>query len=77
MTANVGTLVPVDAQPAQIFKELCFKACLAPFKIGVFNSEDVDSFSLSGEKPVVEGGSRISHVQQSGGRGGKADADFL
>src|SRR5438270_12148563 len=37
----------------------------------------MNSFFLSGKEPVVKGSPRISHVQQSCGRGSKTNANFL
>ena len=61
-TANIGTLIPIDAEPTQIFEQLFFEACLTPLHIRIFNSENVDPLLLSGDQPVVKGGSRITNV---------------
>ena len=66
--------VPVEAEPAEVFDKLGFETGFGSFEISVFDAEDELASSTAGEEPVVEGGTRVAHVQQPGGRGGKADA---
>ena len=51
IAADVGTFVPIDAQPAQIFQELSFKTGLA-------------AFNVSGEYALVKDAAHAGHLDE-------------
>ena len=74
--ADVGTLVPVKAQPLQIVEQLVFKARLAALHIGVFNAQHHDAARLAGEEPVEQRGTGVADMQMSRGRRSEANANL-
>ena len=75
-SARVGTLIPIQAQPFQIIHELRFKARLTAFDISIFNAQNHRATGFAGVEPVDQRRPRISDVQLTGGRGGKANANL-
>ena len=71
---RAGALVPVDAQPVQIFDELGLIAGFGALEICVFDAQNELALRAPREKPVVERCARIAYVQQTGGRRGKPDS---
>src|SRR5438309_2103075 len=47
--AHVGTLLPIEAQPAQVFHQLNFMPLLTALDVGVFNAKDVHALFLPGK----------------------------
>ena len=70
------TLVPVEAQPAQVCNELRLVAGFGAFQVSIFDAEKEIAAHAAGEQPVVERRPRTAHVEHSSGGRGKADADF-
>ena len=50
--ADIGTFVPVEAEPFQVVEKLAFKALLAALDVGVLDAQDHDAALLPREKPV-------------------------
>ena len=73
---NVRAFIPIKAEPFDVFNELGFIARFAALKVGIFDAEDEDSALLAREKPVEKRGARVAYVNLSGGRWGKANANF-
>jgi len=65
-TAEVGTLVPIEAEPFQVGDELGFKAGFTAVDVRVFDAEDHGAALLAGEEPIEESGTGIADVQMAG-----------
>ena len=70
----VGTLVPVEAEPAHALQDAVNHLRGRALEIGVLNAQDQRAAVMASEQPVEQRGARAAHVQVSGGRGREADA---
>ena len=70
----VGTLVPIEAEPAHALQDAVNHLRGRAFEIGVLNTQDQRAAMMTGEEPVEQGGACAAHMQVSGGRGSKTDA---
>ncbi len=73
---KIGTFLPIDAEPLQVFEKLVFVAGFATLEIGVFDAQDHGALRFAGEQPVIECGAGVAHVQLPSGRRREADAYF-
>ncbi len=69
-------LVPIESEPAEAVEDdldgLRGVACL----VGVLDAQDERTAAVARVEPVEEGGASPAHVEVTGGRRGKADADL-
>src|SRR5581483_10882428 len=72
---DAGTFVPVNAEPQQVFHQLFFMANFAAVKVCIFNTQQERTAVMPREEPVVERGTRIAHVKETGGRRSKTNAE--
>src|SRR5215471_8781576 len=73
-TADIGTLVPVDAEPLEVCEKLIFVASFTALEVGVFDAQDHRALHLAGEKPVIECSAGVADVQLPGRRWRETDA---
>ncbi len=67
--ADVGTFIPIDAEPFQIFQQLVFVARFTALKVSILDAQNHGAAGLTGEKPVIKCGAGVAHMQlSSGGR---------
>src|SRR5947209_3314735 len=66
VTADVGSFVPIEAEPFQVGDELGFKAGFTAVNVGVFDAEDHGAALLAGEEPIEESSTGIADVQMAG-----------
>src|SRR5579859_1613645 len=71
--SDVWTFIPIQTQPLQVFKQLCFVAGLAAFYIGIFNAQDHGPALLPGKEPVKQRSAHIAYMQLAGGGRSKSD----
>ena len=74
--ADIGTLVPIDAEPLEIVEKLVLEARLAARKIGVLDAQHHDAAGLTGKEPVEERSAGVADVQLSRRRRSEANADL-
>src|SRR5690606_1344167 len=72
--ADLGALVPVEAQPAHRVEQLGVGLLGVAGRVGVLDAEDQGALVVLGERPVEQGGADQAHVGVSGGRGTETDA---
>ena len=65
-TADIGTLVPVEPQPLQVFQQLPLVAALTALDVRVLDAQDHCAALLPGDKPVEQRGARVANVYLSG-----------
>src|SRR5699024_12031136 len=65
-SADLDTLIPVDAQPLHGFKQLLGGLFGVAFCIGIFHAEDDFATGVAGPAPVEQGGTDLPHVWGSG-----------
>ena len=70
----VGTLIPIEAEPAHALQDAVNHLRGRALEIGVLNAQDERAAMMAGEQPVEQRGARAAHVQVSGGRGRETDA---
>ncbi|OPZ92429.1 MAG: hypothetical protein BWY73_00809 [candidate division TA06 bacterium ADurb.Bin417] len=70
--APVGTLVPVQAKPLEVFQDHSFKLGTAPLPVGIFDPQDKRPLLLARQQVVEKGGPGITQVQVTGGTGCKS-----
>src|SRR5262249_9627953 len=73
--AAIDPLVPVEAEPSQVFVDPGLRADLVPIDVGVLDPEDESALATAGEQPVVESGPRVADVERAGRRRREPDAD--
>ncbi len=75
VAADARTLVPVQAQPFQAVVDDLHGLDGVARLVGVLDAQDELAPGVPGVEPVEQGGARPADVQETGGRGGKTDAD--
>src|SRR5208283_3651998 len=60
---DVGTFLPVDAEPFQVLEQLSLKALFAALDIRVFDAQHHDTALLPCEQPVEERGAGVADMQ--------------
>src|SRR5262249_16999359 len=65
-TVDVGTLVPVEAQPAQVAGDRGFRLTRRSLGVRVLDPQDEPAALAAREQPVEERGTRIADVQLPG-----------
>ncbi len=71
--ADLGALVPVEAQPAHRVQELLVRLLGVAGRVGVLDAEDQRALVVAREGPVEQGGAHQAHVGVAGG--GRAETD--
>src|SRR5690606_17840590 len=71
---DARALVPIQAEPAQVFQDPCLGARYRPLPVRVLDPEHERAAVLAGEKPVQHRDARVPHVQAAGRAGGEAGA---
>ena len=74
--ADLGALVPVEAQPAHRVEQLVVRLLGVAGRVGVLDAEDERALVVPGERPVEQGGADQAHVGVTGGRGTETDANW-
>jgi hypothetical protein len=69
-------VVPVQAEPAEVFQQLARRLLGAPGEVGVFDAEEVAPAVVAGQEPVEQGRAGAADVQVAGG-GGREAGDHL
>ncbi len=72
--ADLGALVPVEAQPAHRVEQLGVRLLGVAGRVGVLDAEDQSALVVLGERPVEQGGAHQAHVRVTGGRRTETDA---
>src|SRR5271157_1037280 len=75
-SADIGTFIPIDAEPLQVFQKLSFEALFAALDIGILDAQDHDAALLPCEQPVEKRGAGVANVQLSRGRRSEANANL-
>ena len=65
VAADLGALVPLEAQPSQDVHDLVDVFVGDPRPVGVLDPEDERSAVMPGEQPVEEGASRVADVERA------------
>ena len=73
--ADLGALVPVEAQPAHRVEQLVVRLLGVAGRVGVLDAEDQGSLVVPGERPVEQGSADQAHVGVTGGRRAETYAD--
>ena len=71
--ADVGALVPVETQPAQILENPGLRLASGPLGVGVLDAQDERAVVAVREQPVEQRRARVADVQLTGGRRSEAD----
>src|SRR5262249_33234647 len=74
-SADLGALVPGEAQPAERAQDDGFRLRGAAGNVGIFDAEDELTSVLAGKTVIKERGGRGADVGAAGGRGRDAGAD--
>jgi len=74
-SAHIGTLVPVEPEPAQIFQERDFALTCAALDVGVFDAQDERAAVMTREQVIENRRARTAHVEISGGAGRETNAN--
>ena len=72
--ADVGPLVPVEAEPAQVLEDALLGLLGRSLGVGVLDAEDEGAVVAAREQPVEERGARVADVQLAGGAGRESDS---
>src|SRR6202041_1320475 len=72
---NIGTFIPIEAEPMQIPNELIFETNFTALHVGVFDAQDHGAMVVAGKEPVEKGGASVANMQMSGGRRCEAHTD--
>src|SRR5271157_30784 len=75
-SAHIGTFIPVETEPLQVFEKLAFEAFFAALDVGVLDAQDHGAALLPGEQPVEKRGACVADVQMSRGRRSEANANL-
>src|SRR5271157_3348300 len=75
-SADIGTFIPIEAEPLQVFDKLSFEAFFAALDVGVLDAQDHGAAPLPGEQPVEKRGAGVADVQMSRGRRSEANANL-
>src|SRR5271157_2531000 len=75
-SADIGTFIPIDAEPLQVFQKLSFEALFAALDIGILDAQDHDAALLPCEQPVEKRGAGVADVQMSRGRRSEANTNL-
>src|SRR5690606_24766265 len=75
--ADLGALVPIQAEPAEGVEDRRGVLRRAPLLVGVLDSKYECASMPSGVEPVVERGARTADVQAARGRRGEANPGML
>ena len=73
-TADVGPLVPVEAEPFQIANDRGVGVGRRSLDVGVLDAKDQRAAVAAREQPVEKGRARVAHVQLAGWTRSEADA---
>src|SRR5262249_32161118 len=73
-TADAGSLVPIETQPAQIVQDRVFGLDARTIDVCVLNPKDECPAAAPGEQPVEERGANIADMKVTCRAGCKADA---
>src|SRR6185369_7689372 len=66
--ADVRTLVPLDAEPLEVFEELRLVTGFAAIEVGVFDAKDERTFLLTREEPIEKSSAGIADMNLAGRR---------
>ena len=70
----VGSLVPVESQPAQVVQDRPFRFSRRALAVGVLDAQHEPSALSPSEQPVEQRRAGVADVQEPGGAGGEAEA---
>ena len=74
-TANIGPLVPIEPEPAQVDHQPIAVSQLAALDIGVFDAQNESAAGFPSPQMAEKSGARISQMQGSGRTRGKPGDD--
>ena len=72
-TADVGPLVPVEAEPAQIAQDRRLGLARRALDVGVLDAQDERAARAARQQPVEQRRARVADVELAGGAGCEAD----
>ena len=72
--ADVGPLVPIEAQPAQTLKDRLDAGLGVALDISVVDAQHHDSLVMARVEPIEDKGARAAYMKKTGGRGRKTQA---
>ena len=75
-TAHLGSLVPLESEPAQRLEDQCLGARDIPLLIRVLDAQDEGAACVAGSEPGEEGCADGAEVQRPGGRGREPRPDL-
>ncbi|MBP1770726.1 MAG: hypothetical protein H6P96_1344 [Candidatus Aminicenantes bacterium] len=70
-----GLLVPVEAEPLEIFEDLLEEAGLRALQVRVLDPDEETAARVAGEEPVEDGRPGASDVEEACRRGGEANSN--
>src|SRR5262249_51886814 len=64
--ADVGSLIPLEPQPAQVLEDAVLRLFRRSFGVGVLDAQDECTVVAAREEPVEERRARVPDVQRTG-----------
>jgi hypothetical protein len=72
--ADVGPLVPVEAEPPQILENAGFRLARRALGVGVLDAENERAVLAVRKQPVEQRRARVAHMEVAGGAGGETNS---
>src|SRR3989442_13363553 len=76
-SADIGPLVPVEAEPAQVGDDARLRLASRSIGVGVLDAEDIGAALPAREQPVEQRGARVADVKMAGRTRSKSNAHFF